>query len=68
MKKMDCVDRINDKKGGGIALICKDNIRSKLIEKPMILQFIDEFLDLYMWLSEKHLSMIITGDFQHTLF
>ena len=29
----------------------------------MNLQFIDEFLDLYVWLSEKHLNMIITGDF-----
>ena len=31
--KMDCVDRINDKKGSGTALICEDNIRNKLIEK-----------------------------------
>ena len=29
----------------------------------MNLQFIDEFLDLYMQLSKKHLNMIITGDF-----
>ena len=28
----------------------------------MNLQFIDEFLDLYMWLSEKHLNMTISGD------
>ena len=96
--KMECVDRINDKKGGSIALICKDNIRSKLIEKGnlrtfkyglwnimngnnnfeilglyhplqsdtnhhMDLQFIDKILGLYTWLSEKHLHITITGDF-----
>ena len=95
--KMDCGQN-KLPKGSGIALIYKDNIRSKLIEKGnlrtleyglwnimngnnnfeifwlyhlppsdnnhhMNLHFIDEFLDLYMQLSEKHLNMIISGDF-----
>ena len=37
--KMDCVDRINDQKVSGIALICKDNIRSKQIEKGNLRTF-----------------------------
>ena len=96
--ELDYVDRINDKKGGSIALIHKDNMRSKLTEKGnlrtfkyglcnimngnnnfdifrlyhpppsnknhhMNHQFIDKFLQLHSWLSEKHFNIIITGDF-----